>query len=93
MQEGYEEPQDCLKVSTSVVEFQSNGDNIKNVTIKNIHMSMAIAYKIKTNNLEAIEAYPNYGFLKANTALSLRIKANMNEDFEAKLLIAYAPVG
>lgn len=53
---------------------------------------MALAYKIKTNNLQALEATPNFGFIRANTAISLRIKA-IPTPFEAKLLISYASAG
>lgn len=39
-----------------------------------------------------MEVTPNYGFIKANTSLSLRIKVTL-EVFDAKLLVSYCNAG
>jgi len=57
-----------------------------------VHATDALIYKIKTNNLQALEANPNYGLIKANSAMSIRIKAAAIP-FDAKLLINYANAG
>ena len=48
---------------------------------------------MKTNNLTAIEATPNCGFIRAKTALSLLVKSITPDPFEAKLQIIYGNVG
>lgn len=82
-----------LTVSTNKVIFTSPEEKNRSLVLSNHDPINAYLYKVKTNNLNVLEATPNCGFIRAKTSLSLMIKASTSEPFEAKLQIIYAEVG
>lgn len=62
-----------FEISSKEIIFLEN-DKAKNLKLMN-NSSSVLLYKIRTNNLHAIEASPNRGYINPQQSISLLIKS------------------
>ena len=81
-----------LKISVDSLYFTNAEERSRNILLTNTQESICYIYKVKTNNLNVLEAMPNCGIIKSKTSLSLNIRGSL-DPFDAKLLLIYAEIG